>query len=309
MLHFDQLHTFITVVKSGGFRAASETLHRTQPAVTAAVKQLEDQLGFKLFDRSQYRPTLTQRGQALHDKALILIEQMQHLEHYSQQLQQGVEIEFTIAIDVLAPLEIYLPVFKYFIEHYPNTHFHFLNEALGGASERLLNQTASIAITENLISEQETEVIPLQAIPMIPVATPSYLKTNKKLLKDPMQIKHCTQVILRDSSSQQDKFNFGVVENAHHWTVSDIYSKKQIISNSMGWGRLPKHLINNELQQGTLVALQGEHFDTRVMQLSAIRLQHAVKGQLNHHVWRALQTLNQLKINATQINQHEWFTT
>ncbi len=57
-----QLKYFVAVVESGGFRAASDKLNITQPAVSAAVAKLEDSLGVKLFDRNDRRPMLTAEG-------------------------------------------------------------------------------------------------------------------------------------------------------------------------------------------------------------------------------------------------------
>jgi len=90
------------------------------------------------------------------------------------------------------------------------------------------------------------------------------------------------------SSIGKDKFTFGVVEHANHWTVSDIYIKKQIICHGMGWGRLPTYLIQDELKSGKLQLLEGEFFDNRVMQLSAIRLQNKVRGEVAEQVWQSL---------------------
>ena len=57
-----QLEAFYWVGKLGGFRAASQKLHLTQPSVSHRVRQLEEAFGGKLFDRSGYRPVLTGLG-------------------------------------------------------------------------------------------------------------------------------------------------------------------------------------------------------------------------------------------------------
>lgn len=63
MLDLATLKTFITVVEEGSFSRASQRLLRTQPAVSLAVKRLEEELGERLLDRSSRELLLTDAGQ------------------------------------------------------------------------------------------------------------------------------------------------------------------------------------------------------------------------------------------------------
>jgi DNA-binding transcriptional LysR family regulator len=60
-----QLRAFRAVARHGSFRAAAEALALTQPAVSAAVRELEQLLGVALFERSTHRVALTPMGTAL----------------------------------------------------------------------------------------------------------------------------------------------------------------------------------------------------------------------------------------------------
>ncbi len=54
----DQIRVLSTIVQTGSFRGASERLHRTQPTLSVAIRNLEREFGFELFDRANYRPVL-----------------------------------------------------------------------------------------------------------------------------------------------------------------------------------------------------------------------------------------------------------
>ncbi len=62
-LDISALSVFRTVVEEGGFSRASKKLLRTQPAVSLAVRKLEDQIGFTLIDRTSRKLLLTDAGQ------------------------------------------------------------------------------------------------------------------------------------------------------------------------------------------------------------------------------------------------------
>jgi len=60
-----QLRSFVTAARLGHMTRAAEALHLTQPAVTAQIKALEEELGVALFDRRPGRISLTKAGEAL----------------------------------------------------------------------------------------------------------------------------------------------------------------------------------------------------------------------------------------------------
>lgn len=290
-IDFDALHTFVTVVEKGGFNAAAKALFKTQPAITLAVKKLEDRLNLCLFDRSHYRPELTPQGDKFYKRARSLVGHWRHLNQFSQQLGAGMESDITIAIDVFYPLSALKELLRHWISTYPLTQFHFLSESLGGACERLLRHQADVVISENLISDRAVEVIVLRSEPMVAVASPLFIEQYAEKLHDLDDLSDCMQVILRDSS--QSDFTFGVLEHGRRWTVSDVHSKKDIIVAGLGWGRLPLHQVALELADGRLQRLSGPHFDERLLTMGAIRLQKPAHTPIVERLWADLQTLQQ----------------
>jgi len=70
---FDQLTTFLEVVKQGNFSRAGEKVYRSQSAVSAQIRQLEQEYGTKLLDRSGKRVALTSAGEVLFEYANRLL--------------------------------------------------------------------------------------------------------------------------------------------------------------------------------------------------------------------------------------------
>ena len=67
-----QLKIFVTVAKTGAVTKASEQLYLSQPAVSAQIKALEEELGLALFER-------TVRGMSLTPHGVVMLEQAQQL--------------------------------------------------------------------------------------------------------------------------------------------------------------------------------------------------------------------------------------
>lgn len=75
-----KLKIFTTVARSGGFSQAAQQLHMAQPAVSIAVRKLEQSLGLALFDRSGRRVRLTAEGRELQQRAEAILAQVTALE-------------------------------------------------------------------------------------------------------------------------------------------------------------------------------------------------------------------------------------
>ncbi len=76
-MNFRILNYFLTVVHEKNITKAAEALHITQPTLSRQLMQLEEELGVKLFDRSQHKFTLTQSGQFLVQRAQEIIDMVE----------------------------------------------------------------------------------------------------------------------------------------------------------------------------------------------------------------------------------------
>jgi len=68
-MDFEQLTTFLGVAKLGNFSRAGQKLFRSQPAVSAQIRQLEQEYGEKLLDRAGKAVRLTPAGEVLFEYA------------------------------------------------------------------------------------------------------------------------------------------------------------------------------------------------------------------------------------------------
>jgi DNA-binding transcriptional LysR family regulator len=68
-MDFDQLHTFLEIVRLKSFSKAAQTCFRTQPAISAQIRQMEQELGTQLFERFGSRISLTTAGKIFAEHA------------------------------------------------------------------------------------------------------------------------------------------------------------------------------------------------------------------------------------------------
>src|SRR6202166_2724863 len=97
-LSLDQFAVFAAVVEEGSFAAAARRMNRAQSAITYAIQKLEDQSGVELFDRSAYRPVLTQAGTALLARAQRILAEIEQYRLHARQMTMGLEHELKLAV-------------------------------------------------------------------------------------------------------------------------------------------------------------------------------------------------------------------
>jgi len=86
-MDLNHLRSFVTVAQFGHLTRAAETLHLSQPALSAHIKTLEEEFGVTLFERSSSGMTLTPSGRRLLAEAEQIIGAVEHLRHSAQELR------------------------------------------------------------------------------------------------------------------------------------------------------------------------------------------------------------------------------
>ena len=89
-INFKLLGTFLAVADNASFRKAAEQSHLSLPAVSMQVKQLEEQLGVALFQRTTRKVELTREGEQLMISAR---KAMSELENGLSQIQQAADVQ------------------------------------------------------------------------------------------------------------------------------------------------------------------------------------------------------------------------
>src|SRR5689334_19633397 len=100
----DQLEAFHAVAASGGFTAASARLHKSQPAISKLIQNLEAELGVALFDRTGYRAALTDAGRLFLERAEGLLASSAALHQFGRALGGAAEPVVRLVLEAVTPL-------------------------------------------------------------------------------------------------------------------------------------------------------------------------------------------------------------
>ena len=184
-MNIQQLRYVVAIANSGTFREAAEKMYVSQPSLSISVRDLEKELGFKIFRRTSSGTFLTRRGMEFYEKAQELVKRFDVFQNQYANPEEEKD-EFSIAsqhYDFLPPtitaFSQQYPEYKNF-RIFESTTVQILDEVAQGHSEIgiiYLNNQNQKGIM------QRVEKLGLEVIELIPFQTHIYLREGHPLAK------------------------------------------------------------------------------------------------------------------------------
>jgi DNA-binding transcriptional LysR family regulator len=162
-MDLDQLHTFLEIVRLKSFSKAAQTCYRTQPAISAQVRQLEQELGAQLFDRFGSRIALTTAGKIFADYAAQILELRRQAQNAIGELERTPRGELVVAANEATWIYILPEVFSDYRSQFP--HVQLLVERSYGSRilEAVFDNVADFGITQLPAHDRKLQVVKLHA--------------------------------------------------------------------------------------------------------------------------------------------------
>ena len=184
-MNIQQLRYVVAIANSGTFREAAEKMYVSQPSLSISVRDLEKELGFKIFRRTSSGTFLTRRGMEFYEKAQELVKRFDVFQNQYANPEEEKD-EFSIASQ---HYDFLPPTITAFSQQYPeykdfrifeSTTVQILDEVAQGHSEIgiiYLNNQNQKGIM------QRVEKLGLEVIELIPFQTHIYLREGHPLAK------------------------------------------------------------------------------------------------------------------------------
>ena len=257
-MSMDQLRTFIAAADEGSFSAAGRKLRRAQSVVSTTLANLEQQVGFALFERTGRYPKLTEAGAALLEQARAAADGMDAFKAKARTLAEGLEPELAVAVDVMFPIATLTAAVQAFHKAFPGTPLRLYVEALGAVVQPLVAGHCRVAIIGSLpdIPEGCASEFLLSVAAVCVVAPDHPLAALPAPILRSVAADH-VQLVLTDRSSLTAGRNFGVMA-AQTWRLGDLGAKHAFLRAGLGWGFMPLHMVEDDLRSGKLVEITLE---------------------------------------------------
>lgn len=252
------LLTLKTIVRTGSFQNAAETLGYTPSTITFQVRQLEQELSIKLFEKLGRRMVLTKAGENILPLVDTVLQSCDTIHNYGKSLEQ-LQGSLTIAMPETLLIYRMQEVLADFKQQAPNVKLYIQVGNCDKVREEVLSGGIDIGIHYDVCGENNpirAEVIDyhqacLVAYPELPEAESDFVSANQ--VKQVDLINYYADSIFQNIIDDYLKKKHILISTTMElWSIEAI---KQNVINQIGIAYLPEVAVKKELEQGKLKKL------------------------------------------------------
>ncbi len=212
-MDFDQLHTFLEIVRLKSFSKAAQTCYRTQPAISAQVRQLEQELNTALFERFGSRISLTTAGKIFADYAAQMLALRRQAQDTISELERNPRGELVIAANEATCIYVLPQVFSEYKSQFPAVQLQVDRSYGSRVVEAVMENIADFGITQLPVTEKRLEVVHIHKDEIRAIVPPRHPLADHKMVQAHELTEY--QLLLPKSGTTRSRLNawFELVED------------------------------------------------------------------------------------------------
>ena len=279
-MELNELQVLQAVAAERSFSRAATRLHRTQPAVSQAIRRLEDELGERLFDRSSKGGRLTEAGTILLDYAERLTRLKDAAESAVRELQELRRGRVVIGVNEAA-VHVLLPIVVQFREAYPHAQVEMRRVQSRQIPGEVLNRSLDFGLVTFPPGERGLLSVPLGVDELVMLTHPTHPLARRRQVT--MEEFGRQTVIAHNDPSPRRERVLRLFEQKHapiniQMSLPSLDGIKRAVEMNLGVALLPRRCALSEIAHKQLAAV-------RVPQLRvprSLRLLYRQTGESSH---------------------------
>ncbi|HET5878083.1 TPA: LysR family transcriptional regulator [Streptococcus pneumoniae] len=287
-MNIQQLRYVVAIANSGTFREAAEKMYVSQPSLSISVRDLEKELGFKIFRRTSSGTFLTRRGMEFYEKSQELVKGFDIFQNQYANPEEEKD-EFSVASQ---HYDFLPPTITAFSERYPDyknfrifesTTVQILDEVAQGHSEIgiiYLNNQNKKGIM------QRVEKLGLEVIELIPFHTHIYLREGHPLAqKEELVMEDLADLPTVRFTQEKDEYlyyseNFGDTSaSSQMFNVTDRATLNGILERTDAYATGSGFLDSDSVNGITVIRLK-DNLDNRMVYVKREEVELSQAGTL-----------------------------
>jgi DNA-binding transcriptional LysR family regulator len=250
------LEVFISVARHLNYTRAGEEVHLSQPSVSVRIRQLETELGVKLFEQLGKKVSLTDAGLLLMPYAQRVITAVQDAEDAIQDLQGLQHGSLRIGASTTPGMYIIPKTIAQFKESYPKIDVHLGIKDTREIEAGVLRNEFDFGFVGGHLIGDEIDVLPWLTDELVLIVSPRHSLARKRMVNKVDLEKE--QFVLRESGSAT---RATIIDHLQKWalkfqTVMEMEnpeSLKKAVQSGLGIAFISKFAVESELKAKTLV--------------------------------------------------------
>ena len=256
-MDINQLEVLVAVAQEKSFSRAADILNRTQPAVSQAIRRLENEIGEKLFDRSSKDGTLTSAGEVLLEYARQMLNLRQSAHSAIKELRNLQKGKVTLSANEHTVFYL-LPVIQQFRYRYPMVKVEVRRGVASRIPKEVMARETELGVVSFKPNDESVKSFPVCTDELALVVSPNHHLANKKSvsvkeLGNESFIAHNApspyrQKVIETFEKHRTPLNIGI-------ELPSLEAIKHLVELNAGVAMVPKLTAEAEISNGRLLGL------------------------------------------------------
>lgn len=260
-MDFEQLRTFLEVCRLRSFSRAAEKLMVTQPAISAQIRTLENEVGARLFDRDGGKVTFTAAGKVFEPFAEHCLQCHSHIMVAIGELHRSPRGEISVSANEATSLYVLPNVFAQFKRQYSRVGLSIVRADRMRTLESVLNREVDFGIISLPLKDPRLLVDVIHRDEVVLVAPKNHSLAAREVVRFAEILQH--SLLLPKQGRQreliEDLFRSYDVQPRVAMEVESSELLKRLIVAGLGVGFLPRTNVFTDEKAGTvqIIKLEG----------------------------------------------------
>jgi len=256
-MDFDQLETFLEVARLSSFSRAAERRFRTQPAISAQIRALEDEVGARLLDRSGGKVSVTAAGKVFQKYAEETLEQRRVAMIALAEMQRVPRGEIVVAANEGTCLHILPEVFADFKRQYPNVGVGVKRLEHNKTLEAIMENSCDFGVVSMPVNDKRLTVVPIHRDELIVITPPDHPLASRQeaTIAEVVEFPLLLPKVGRTRDSLETLFYERRVKPTISMELDSSELLKRFVAVGVGVGFIARSNVMEDLQAKVLAAV------------------------------------------------------
>jgi DNA-binding transcriptional LysR family regulator len=256
-MDFDQLETFQEVARHASFSRAAEKRFRTQPAVSAQIRALEEEVGARLFDRSGGKVSLTAAGKEFLKYVEETLEARKEMMVHLAEMEHVPRGEIVVGANEGTCLYVLPEVFAEFKQQYGGVAVSISRAESTKILESIIDNSVDFGVVSLPVSDNRLTVVPIHRDELVVIAAPGHPLAGMKAVPIAEAAKY--PLLLPKAGHTRDALEDLFFERRLKPTVSMELDSSELLKRfaaaDVGVGFIARSNVLDDVRAGLLAAL------------------------------------------------------
>jgi len=256
-MDFDQLETFLEVARHASFSRAAEKRFRTQPAISAQIRSLEEEVGTRLFDRSGGKVSLTAAGKEFQKYVEETLEARKRMITHLAEMEHVPRGEIVVGANEGTCLYVLPEVFAEFKKQYGGVAVSINRSESTKILESIIDNSVDFGVVSLPVKDNRLTVVPIHRDELVVITAPHHPLAQMKSVPIAEAAKY--PLLLpksgRTRDSLEDLFFERRLKPAISMEVDSSELLKRFAAADVGIGFIARSNVVDDVRAGLLAAL------------------------------------------------------